>query len=258
MSYLKRHGTRRVSQRVPLPGSGSELGRRLRLGCRRLDAAAPLPDPRLGGWLLLRVRVEADPRERAGGRAVRPRGRSPHGCRDRSRLRRRPGAEERSGAVRTRAGRGHGRRGDATRGARRAAAGRADRHASVPVRAVRRGLPRLGPLAPTSCRPLVHGAADRHARLPGGQVPPAAGHVAPRPAPSRSPGASRRRGQPGARRLGRARSAVRVDRPWWRHGRPAGADRGLRASSGGDDPSRDGGARPRVPPPRARRCSRST
>ena len=34
MSYLKRHGTRRVPQWAPIPGTepGAELGRRLRLG----------------------------------------------------------------------------------------------------------------------------------------------------------------------------------------------------------------------------------
>ena len=54
-------------------------------------------------------------------------------------------------------------------------------------------------------------------------------------------------GQPGARRVGRARSTVRVDRPRRRDGRPAGPGRGLRTRAGGDDLARDGRARARVP-----------
>ena len=128
------------------PGPGSELGRRLRLGRRRLDAAAPLPDPRLRGRLVLRVRVDADARERAGGRgsasARTARGRSPRS----SRLDRGPRAEERS----RRCSRSRSRRASATTrhaqgGARGAAAGGPHGHAPVPVRHVRRGLPRLGP-----------------------------------------------------------------------------------------------------------------
>ena len=258
MSYLKRHGTRRVPQWAAAAGPGSELGRRLRLGRRRLDAAAPLPDPRLGGRLVLRVRVDADARERAGGRAVRPRGRPARGGRDRPRLDRGPGAEERPGALRARARRGRRRRGDATRGARGAAAGGPHGHAPVPVRAVRRGLPRLGPLAASRGRPLVRGAAGRRARLPGGQVPPAGGRHAPRPAPPRSPGAPRRRRQPDARRLGRARSAVRVDRPRRRDGRPAAPGRGLRPRPGGGDRRARRRRSSASTACRARRSSRST
>ena len=87
-------------------GSDPELGRRQRLGRGLLDAAPPLPRARLGGRLVLRVRVDADPRERAGGRAVRRRGRPARGRRDRPRLDRGPGAEERPGALRARARRG--------------------------------------------------------------------------------------------------------------------------------------------------------
>ena len=66
------------------------------------------------------------------------------------------------------------RRGDAAEGgARGAAAGRAHGHAPVPVRDLRRGLPRLGPLAAAGGRRLVRGSAGRRARLPGGEVPPA-------------------------------------------------------------------------------------
>ena len=49
------------------------------------------------------------------------------------------------------------------------------------------------------------------------------------------PAAPRRRRQPDARGLGRARSPVRVDRPRRRDGRPAAARRGLRARAGGGD-----------------------
>ena len=68
MSYLKRHGTRRTPQWAPIPGSGQvpNSARRLRLGGRRLDAAAPLPDPRLRGRQLLRARADAHAGERPG------------------------------------------------------------------------------------------------------------------------------------------------------------------------------------------------
>ena len=54
-------GTARDACRSGLPFRASpELGRRPRVGCRLLDAAAPFPRPRLGGRLVLRVRVDAD------------------------------------------------------------------------------------------------------------------------------------------------------------------------------------------------------
>ena len=62
-------------------GPGPEQRRRLRLAGGRLGAAPPLPRPRLGGRQLLRVRVGADARERAGGRALR-RGRGPRTVRE--------------------------------------------------------------------------------------------------------------------------------------------------------------------------------
>ena len=62
------------------------------------------------------------------------------------------------------------------------------------------------------------------------------------------PAARGRLGQPDARRVGRAPSAVRVDRPRRRHGRPAANRRGLRSRTGGEDAGGDGGARPRVRP----------
>ena len=64
-------------------GPGPELGRRLRLGGRRLDAAQPLPRPRLGGRQLLRLGADAHTQEREGGPAL-PRGGRPAGGRRRS------------------------------------------------------------------------------------------------------------------------------------------------------------------------------
>ena len=83
--------TRRVAAVGAAPGldAGAEQRRRLRLGRRRLDAAAPLPRPRLRGRQLLRARVEADARERAGGRALPRGGRRAGGRGDRARQRRR-------------------------------------------------------------------------------------------------------------------------------------------------------------------------
>ena len=173
MSYLKRHGTRRVPQWAPLPGQAPnsaggfawavDVWTRLR---RFLVLGSEGGSYYASEWTLTRENAQAVEQcvREDGLRAVAEIVRV---------SRRGPGAEERPGAVRTRAGRGRGRRGDATRGARRAAAGGPHGHAPVPVRAVRRGLPRLGPLAPSRGRPLVRGAAGRRARLPGGQVPPA-------------------------------------------------------------------------------------
>ena len=62
------------------------------------------------------------------------------------------------------------------------------------------------------------------------------------------PAAPRRRRQPDARRLGRARSPVRVDRPRRRDRRPAADRRGLRTRAVGDDAARGGRARSRVRP----------
>ena len=84
-----------------------------------------------------------------------------------------------------------------------------------------------GALAATGRRTVVHRQACRRARLPGGEVPEAGRHDPPRPAPARAPRATDRRWQPVARRVGRARAPVRVDRPGRHHGRPAPPDRGL-------------------------------
>ena len=79
-----RHASRATVGAGPGLGAGAELGRRLRLGGRQLDAAPALSRPRLGGRQLLRVGVEADSEEREGGRALPRRGRasapSPRSC----------------------------------------------------------------------------------------------------------------------------------------------------------------------------------
>src|SRR3954451_9130208 len=67
LSEATRHATRAAVGPARRPGS--ELGRRPRLGGGRVDAAPPLPDPRLGGRLVLRVGVEPDAREHARRRA---------------------------------------------------------------------------------------------------------------------------------------------------------------------------------------------
>jgi hypothetical protein len=100
MSYLKRHGTRRVPAVGAALGPGAELGRRLHVGGRPLGAPAPLPRPRLRGRLVLRIRVEAVPRERPGGRGSPAGGRPPRGCGGRRCLARGSCTEERPGAVR--------------------------------------------------------------------------------------------------------------------------------------------------------------
>ena len=191
MSYLKRLVTRRVPQWAPIPGSGqvpnsaggfawavddwTRLRRFLILGSEGGSYYA-------SEWKLTRENAQAR-------RALPGRGRPAGGRRDRPRQRRGPRAEERPGDLRARDGGRPRRRADAQGRARGAAAGVPHGHAPVPVRDVRRGLPRLGPLAAARGRPLVRRAAGRRARLPGGQVPPARGRDAPRPAAAGAPGA---------------------------------------------------------------------
>src|SRR6059058_5352068 len=136
-----------------------------------MGPAAPVPDPRLGGRLVLRDGVEADAGERTCRRAVRARGWSSRGGGDSPGVGRGPRTEERPGALRARAGRRRRRSGDPPRRTGRATAGGAYRHASPPVRGLRRGLPRLGPFAPPRGGSLVRGPAGRGARLPGREVP---------------------------------------------------------------------------------------
>ena len=96
MSYLSKfalpaHAAERAD---PRHDPGAEQRRRLRVGRRRLDAAAPLPDPRLRGRLVLRGRVDAHARERRRrcGAASRPTARAR--CRRSSRSRREGRAAE--------------------------------------------------------------------------------------------------------------------------------------------------------------------
>ena len=134
--------------------------------------------------------------------------------------------------------------GDAAGRARGAAAGRANRHAPVPVR-------------DGSSRASAAGAARCGARSAAGtrrSRPDALAYQAVKyrqregvthrdllrlAHPARRVGA----GNPAARRLGRARSPVRVDRPRRRDGRPAAPGRGLRSRAGGGDAAGDRGAR---------------
>ena len=119
MSYLKRHGTRRVPQWLPLPGQAPnsaggyawavDVWTRLR---RFLILGSEGGSYYASEWTLTRENAQAV-------EAVRPRGRPARGRRDRARLDRGPGAEERPGALRARAGGGPRRRGDAPGGARR-------------------------------------------------------------------------------------------------------------------------------------------
>ena len=250
MSYLKRLGTRRVPQWAPISNSGqvpnsaggfawavddwARLRRFLILGSEGGSYYA-------SEWTLTRENARAR-------RALPGRGRPAGGGRDRPRQRGGPGSEERPHDLRAGDGGRPRRRADAKGGAGGAAAGLPHRHAPVPVRDVRRGLPRLGPLAAARGRSLVRRPAGGGARVPGGQVPPARGRHAPRPAAAGPPGRAGERGQPDTRGLGRARASVRVDRPR-RRDRPAAAPgRGLRPSAGGGDAGRDGRARPGVRP----------
>src|SRR4051794_22768573 len=75
------HAPRAAVGTAPRPGA--ELGWRPCVGGGCADAAPPLPDPRLGGRLVLRIRMEPDAREHACGRAGRARGRRTCGRGDR-------------------------------------------------------------------------------------------------------------------------------------------------------------------------------
>ena len=179
---------------------------------------------------------------------MRPRGRPARGRRDRARVGGGPRAEERPGALRARAGGRPRRRGDAAGGARGAAAGRPHGHAPVPVRTFVEGFRGWGrSLRRAVGRWYAAQAADALA-YQAVKYRQRDGRDAPRPAAPRPPGASRRRRQPDARRLGRARSAVRVDRP--RRRRRTDCRAWSRASCARRRRRRRGGrgARPRVPP----------
>ena len=179
MSYLQRHGTRRVPQSVPLPGQAPNSARgfawtvdvwtRLR---RFLVLGSEGGSYYASEWSLTRENakaVEECVRE-DGLRAVAEivcvstEGRAPKN-------------DPALYALALAAGLGDLE----TRRAALDALPRvgANGHAPVPVRTVRGGLPRLGPLASPGGRPLVRGAAGRRARVSGGQVPPAGGRDAP-------------------------------------------------------------------------------
>ena len=202
------------------------------------------------GRQLLRGRVRAHARERRRRRALPEGGRCAHGRGDRRGQPGWPGAEERPGAVRAGRVRGPRRRAHASGGARRAAGGLPDWNAPVPVREVRRGLPRLGPLAASSGRRLVRGAGRSDAlayqavkyRQRDGMTHRDLLRLA-------HPGGSVSARNPDARGLRRARGAVRVDRPWRSHRWPAADRRGLRrAPRPRRTPARERRARARVPP----------
>ena len=221
MSYLTR--LRKTPQSAPLAGPGPEQRRRLRLGGRRLGAAAPLPDPRLGGRQLLRRRAEADARERRGGRAL-PRGRRRCARSRRSSRSARPAARRRTTrrvfALAMAAGAGD----EATRRAALEALPRVCRTATHLFQFVdvRRGLPRLGPR-----RCGVRSAAGTRRRSAESLAYQAVKYRQREGVTHRDvlrlahPAGRVERGQPDARADRRAPPAVRVDRPRRRDRRPA-------------------------------------
>ena len=144
-------------------GPGSELGRRLRLGggrCGRGCAASSCSARRAARyyaseWTLTRENAQAVEEcvREDGPRAV-------------AEIVRVSSARAARRRTTRRCSRSRSRRASATwrRGGRRSTAlpqVAPHGHAPVPVRAVRRGLPRLGPLAAARGRPLVRGAAGR-------------------------------------------------------------------------------------------------
>ena len=164
-----------------------------------------------------------------------------------ARQRRGPRAEERPGALRARDGGGPRRRGDAPGGARGAAAGVPHGHAPVPVRAFVEGFRGWGRALRRAVGRWYAAQPVGRARLPGGQVPPARGRDAPRPAAPGPPGAPGGAGNP---TLDVSDEHARLFEWIVRGGddrRPAAPGRGLRPRPGGD-------ARPR----RRRRSSAST
>ncbi len=260
MSYLKRHGTRRVPQWAPLPGQAAELGRRLRLGrghAGRGCAASSCSAPRAARyyaseWTLTRENAQAVEECVARGRprAVAEIVRVIDGG---------PRAEERPGAVRARARGRPGRR-------RRRAGRRSRRCRRWPGRA------RTCSSSRCSSRASAAGAARSGARSAAGtRLRPVdalayqavkyrqrAGRDAPRPAPPRPPGAPRRRRQPGRSRSrtstlacssGSSAAARRTACRAW--SRASSALRRRRRRRGG-------GARPRVPPAARGAPARST
>ena len=217
MSYLKRHGTRDVPSRSRCraragPRAPGAAPRRSTTGpgCAGSSSSAPSA----GSYDA--SRDGADPRERAGGRAVH----RADGLAGRRRGRRAsasgPGA---AGTTRPSSALALRRRASATPtpgGPRLEALPRVrpDRHAPAPVRGVRRGLPRLGPFAAARGRALVRGATGRGARLPGASRTARRDGVAHRDLLRlRPPGADGVRRATATRREPRPRAALRLDRP---------------------------------------------
>ena len=156
MSYLKRHGTRRVPQSVALPGKEPNSRRRLHVGGRRWTRLRRFLVLGSEGGTLLRDRARADRRERravegacattACARSARSSRSAPEG--------RAPKNDPALFALAIAAGMGD----EATRKAALEAlpkVGRTGTHL-FQLRDVRRGLPRLGPRAPRAS-PLVRG-----------------------------------------------------------------------------------------------------
>ena len=250
MSYLKRHGTRRVPQWAPLPGQvansaggfawavddWTRLRRFLILGSE--------------GGCYYASRVEADARERAGGRAAASR---EDGARAVAEI---VASRARAGRRRTtrRSSRSRWRRASATR---RRAGRRSRRCRRWPARA------RTCSSSRRSSRASAAGAARcvaRSARWYAAQPVDALAYQAVKYRQREGvthrdllrlahPARARRRGQPDARRLGRARSPVRVDRP--RRRRPTACRAWSRASPAPRrrrPPREAAAARPRVRP----------
>ena len=250
MSYLHEHPARPDPAVAAHRGPGAELGRRLRLGRRRLGAPRRFLILGTRGRLVLRARAHADARERA--RSLR--------C---------IGAD---GAAR---GRAHRR--DRTRAARPRTTRRCSRWRWPPARRRARparalaALPEVAASARTcSTSPSTSrrfggwGRGLRCARRRAGTTdrPPdrlayqAVKYrqprrlVAPRPAPPRAPGRAGPRGNPTLAVSRRARAAVRVDRP--RRRRAPALPRLVRAfarAQARDDAARESAALdPRVRP----------
>ena len=259
MSYLKRHGTRRVPQWAPLPGQDSELGRRLRLGGRCLDAAAPLPVLGSEGgsyyaseWTLTRENAQ-------GGRG------SASG---------EDGARAVAEIVRV-STEGRAPKNDPALYALALAAGLGD------VETRRAALEALPQVARTGTHLFQFAQFVEGFRGWGRSLRRAVGRwYAARPVDALAYQAVKYRQRAGmthrdllrlahpARRVGAGNPELDVSDEHarlfeWivRGGETDGlprAGRGLRPRPGGDDAARDGGARPRVPACRARRSSRST
>ena len=194
MAYLKRITARDAPQSVPIPGSTqvpnsaggftwavddwTRLRRFLVLGSE--------------GGTLLRVGAEAHARERRRGRALHRRGRRRARSRDRRASASAARAEERPGALRA----GDGGRCSATIATRRAALDALPRVARTGTHLFRfatfvEGFRGWGRSLRRAVGRWYAAQSVGRARLPGGEVPPARGRHAPRPAAAGPPGGSR-------------------------------------------------------------------